>query len=116
MTKIFSLISLALLLILVGCSNSNDKIKSDPYPIMYQSNDYLVINDQIFNKEYIIHIGIYNHTRTVHRSYRVLMQVMGSTREGFLGGAPSASSKQVFRGTRSDCVIIVNQIKELLAI
>ena len=116
MLRIFSLIVLILSLILIGCSDSGNKIKSDPYPIMYEANNYLVINNQIFNKKYIIHIGIYDHTRTVHRRYRVLMEVMGSTREGFLGGAASASNKQVFRGTHDDCVIIVNQIKELLEI
>ena len=112
MKKIFSIA--ILLLFLVGCAGEKSKTKSDPPPVIYQTDDYLMVNDHIFNKKYIIYVGVYDHTRTIYKAHRILIRTVGSTADGFLGGAPSASSTAIFRGTRPECVLVLNQIRNLL--
>lgn len=116
---VFGAIVLCFSLILYGCGKSEESIESDTVPEITDKGNFIFVGDNlVLNKEYIIRIQIYDYTwrPTQHDQYgwHVEAVMMGNVYGEFLGGSASASKVKIFKGTRSECQPIFDQVITLL--
>lgn len=120
MIKILSLVSIFLFLIFLGCESRHQAANFDTVSKtkIESFGNYLVIDNEILNKDYIVRIGepinraIYSGRKL--EGYGLDIVLKSSTASGFLGGSPTASRIRIFYGTKEDCLIIQKEILKLL--
>ena len=106
-------------LLFLGCQSEAEQIKSDPKPEISISNNILFIGDKVINKDYFMH----NYGPEKPRGpasgrelpgYVIGFVMKGSLRGEFLGGAPTAYKLRLYYGTKEECLVVLNQINELM--
>lgn len=114
------LLTLISIIIITGCSNDKQKkaVESWAIPVVESFGNYLVVGDEILNKDYIVRIGkpidraIYSGRKL--NGYGLDVVLRTNTSSGFFGGSATATRIRLFFGTYEECITIRNQIIELL--
>ena len=119
--KITTLVLFIFVFVFVGCEQKQKQeqtIKSDPKPPISSSENYILVGDEILNKNYIVRIAapinraLYSGRKLEGYGLDVILKYNTST--AFLGGSASDTRVRLFYGTYEECIAIQKQIVLLL--